>query len=643
MSAPVRVTAEWALWGKPPDARHDYTILECSAGRLGRDEFGQIITRFAPGTPMELPQVTASWFGTGENAHLGLAVQEWSGQQDGMGRDIAITRYFCVPYAQAARGPVSYEALGAAFDGYRLPANGPLTVEVPPLDPHVIAGRVDHAAVSAAALLLTDAPVCVVRGEEVPLLERLRFLDAVAALLPYGLRARLTASTWTDSSVRHRIKLSFAKHAKDGAYTVVWGAPEITAHRHDVVGRYLAALGEGSYEEIVGRLARMTRPLSFKQAEEIPGLLGASAGPTVMMSPWGFSSEFKVIDLLNACADCLEDREYEGLDGVLDQLRRAGTRRFTDEEQCEHRALIRNRGLLAEWPGMSPGLRRSLYELVLAAGCGPELTLDGLEWIIEGTGPPISDLVDAMLNIPPSTPAVTLKLLSYLNGERRAGRLQALGSADLVKAVAGEPVDPEIVEIAHGELVQRGSNGEDPEIAGALRGHGYLAAEVARAYPHDGDLRLRRLVQLLIAAYGPALGRKQFEEVVACPLGPHSAALIVAAASLYGPGAPSLLFSELLGRAGLSDATRREAAQRVTPPPAPPAPRRPFADAVRRWTGGRESPRPERPGHPDPPERSRPIGPGNPRKERMLPLPAMVGLSVVALVLVVVVVRFFLW
>ncbi|WP_248960070.1 hypothetical protein [Sphaerisporangium perillae] len=275
----VRVTAEWAVWGRRPGTRDGDEILAFSQGRFSRDDYGEIIARYATGAPVNLPQVTMSWVGGGASAHIGLAVQSWSGKRDGLGRDIAVIRYFCVPYAQLAGGPVSYEALYHALDGRTLPFDGPLTVEVPSLDAEPVAAAVDGTARSAAALLLTGAPVCVVNAEAVPLLNRLRFLDAVASLLPYGFRSRLTASTWTDSASRHRIRLSFARHAPQGAHSISWGEtapiskyPDIAQHYHETLVNCRDLTG------LVRRFARETEPQSMRTADlsHIPGLAGAA-------------------------------------------------------------------------------------------------------------------------------------------------------------------------------------------------------------------------------------------------------------------------------------------------------------------------------------------------------------------------------
>ncbi len=269
----VRVTAEWALWGKRPGTRDGDEILACSQGLFSRDDFGEIMSRYALGTLADLPQVTFSWVGGGLSAHLGMAVQEWSDQRDGLGRDIAVTRYCCVPYAQIAKGPVSYAELHRALGGRVLPVDGPLTVDVPPLDLESAAGAVDETVIGAAALLLTGAPVCVLNGENVPLADRLTFLDAVASLLPYGFRAKLTASTWTNSATRHRIRLSFARHAPAGAHSISWGRPARPSDGQDIAQRFYDTLTKrDKLSELVADFARRTEPKSMT-AEDLSGIL----------------------------------------------------------------------------------------------------------------------------------------------------------------------------------------------------------------------------------------------------------------------------------------------------------------------------------------------------------------------------------
>ncbi|MFC3982608.1 hypothetical protein [Streptosporangium jomthongense] len=566
----VRLAAEWALWGKLSDTRDDYNILACSRGRLGHDDFVKIVTRYAPGTPTDLPQVTVSWVGGIDTPYIGLAIQEWSDRRDRLGRPIADTRYFCVPYGQVADGPVSYEGLYDALVGRTLPVDGPLNVSVPVLDPRVIADRVDRTAMNAAALLLTDEQVCVLRGEAVSMRERLRFLDTVAALLPYGLRARLTVSTWTDSSAEHRIKLSFAKHTREGAYSVTWEADDAVAARRDIAGRYVELLDAFSPEEAVTRLARQTEPLSFKDAQQrVLTLLDEASRATALM-PVRWSSA-QVGEALKACADLLEQERYDELEARLGRLNAAAG--LLDGDRRLHRETIRVKRLLWEYPKLPKRLETFLYDTVLAVGYGPELTVEGVGRIQEELGGLSKTLVNAMLRMP-AEPGVVVRLLPLCSdNERKADVLRKLQTGDLVRAAAAEPFDPPIVQLVYRELVMRGGDAaEDPAIAPALREHGYLAAAIGAVHPDDGEIRFAWFKSLLVAAYGRSFGRAELEEVLRFPLPPESAGLVAAAVDLYGPGARNVVmsaFCEFLERARLSTKTLNRVVGQLLPPPEP--------------------------------------------------------------------------
>ncbi|MET8333658.1 hypothetical protein [Streptosporangium canum] len=264
---------EWALEGKRPGAHDDYELLDWSDDRLGPEVFEEIRSRHATGLSADLPQVTIAVAATREreqvSRHIVLAVQEWSGHRDATNRKIVYTRWFYVPYQKLAVHQVSYEALYRALAGLPVTPSRPLVVSVPESDPTALVPGPD--ARCAAALLLTGRPVCVVGADRVPMIERLRFLDTVAALLPYGMRTRLTAATWTSSTARHKIRLSFARHAPENAYEVRWGhGTEITWRD----GRANVCLGllarpDVRLADMLRGLAGLTDPLSFGP-EDLP-------------------------------------------------------------------------------------------------------------------------------------------------------------------------------------------------------------------------------------------------------------------------------------------------------------------------------------------------------------------------------------
>jgi hypothetical protein len=236
MTGLVTLRAGWALWGKRPGGREDYSVLGCSPGPFRRAEFEAIITQFTVGSPdvtavgaAALPWVTVSWVGVDDDPHLGISVTSHTGQVDGFGRPVTQKAYFCVPYAQLARTPVGYcdlydavarqaPALGAA--------DGPMIeLGVPALSGDRLADMVRRAGeqtVTAAAALLLSGPVSVVQAEGTSLRDRLEFIDAAASLLPYGYRVRFSGSTWSDTGTKHRVRLVFAARPRDDAAAVPW-------------------------------------------------------------------------------------------------------------------------------------------------------------------------------------------------------------------------------------------------------------------------------------------------------------------------------------------------------------------------------------------------------------------------------------
>jgi hypothetical protein len=232
----VKLRAGWALWGKQPGARQDYSVLGCSPGPFSPAEFEAIITRFAVGSPdvtvtgaAALPWVTVSWVGVDEDPHLGISVTDNTGQVDGFGRPTTQKAYFCVPYAQLARTPAGYcdlyDAVAAQVPALRAGDGPMIELTIPALSSDRLADAVRRAGeqtVMSTAALMLSGPVSVVQAEGTSLRDRLEFIDAVTSLLPYGYRVRFAGATWSDSRTKHRARLAFAARPPEGAAVVAW-------------------------------------------------------------------------------------------------------------------------------------------------------------------------------------------------------------------------------------------------------------------------------------------------------------------------------------------------------------------------------------------------------------------------------------
>ncbi|OAA29618.1 hypothetical protein UG55_1001123 [Frankia sp. EI5c] len=267
------LVAGWALMGKERGGYTDYVVLRSNEAYFSRSAYQSILHRYSPGTPPPaqrpnlpgaLPWVTVSYAPRGRDGAdtmFGIAERTWSDEVDASGRRVARTLLLCVPFSALAAAPVSYLGLHAALSGPEIrratTADDPrdtedagggggdgdggnerdgLPVAVSRLDP---AGIGDYLARGGERLFLLAAETAalVLAGrvailgaptpgpDEPPAQARLRFLDAVAALLPYGHRARLTASTWAVSGAAHRIRLAFTDRPRPGDLVMRWRDP----------------------------------------------------------------------------------------------------------------------------------------------------------------------------------------------------------------------------------------------------------------------------------------------------------------------------------------------------------------------------------------------------------------------------------
>ena len=216
----VSLTAEWARWGMHPSERGGYHLLACSEGRIRQRNFEEILDRFNPGNLDDLPQVTISYVPPIEGSrYLGMAIHEAEASgADRLGRDVMVTRYFCVPYREAATAAVSHLAMYETFRGIQPPEDdrSVLAVELAASAAGVPADV--KRALPVAGLLLTGNPVCIVGAEATEMTERLAFIDTVMSLLPYGMRAEMAASTWTRGTYRgHKFRLFFSEAPRRSA------------------------------------------------------------------------------------------------------------------------------------------------------------------------------------------------------------------------------------------------------------------------------------------------------------------------------------------------------------------------------------------------------------------------------------------
>ncbi len=273
----VRAEVGWAL-----RASHDeYTVLSSGGPVPGSGDLAGVLSGLTSGAGREdVPsRVTFGGVHDGHQYHLGLVIQEWSREIDADGRPLSVSRYFALPYPVLSGGRATYLGLYHALRATELPESGG-TVRIEPsgapAEEQVLAlERFGFGRVAPVAALLLDGSVTVTNADELPLDERLAFFDAVATLLPYGIRTWLTASTRHDDG-GERIALAFSQQCRPGTVEADWRAPCLppgSAHAAEYLKRLFEAAEKYPLTELVTYLASQAEPLAGQDPAEAVRIL----------------------------------------------------------------------------------------------------------------------------------------------------------------------------------------------------------------------------------------------------------------------------------------------------------------------------------------------------------------------------------
>lgn len=250
-----RLTAHWAVLGKHPGQTMGYEVLRSS---LADDRASSYLWRAsATGAPSGRdPEGELPWrvFLGSTNTHPEpvCAVVEtlWDGATDGTGAPSYTWRLTLFPWAEAGRPALTWSGIDRALpSGPALPDDAvPVTVCVAPTPPAELALLIDQLgfewAAGVAALLLSDGQVAITPrpGKRLPgVSDRVRVLDAVCSLLPYGCRAWLSAATWTGQA-QHDLRLFFASAARTGQITAELGGSPPREPQDEDAQAYLRGL-----------------------------------------------------------------------------------------------------------------------------------------------------------------------------------------------------------------------------------------------------------------------------------------------------------------------------------------------------------------------------------------------------------------
>jgi hypothetical protein len=564
----AEVPVEWAVWGKEPGGTK-YKILRCSDGALGADDFAAIMTRYAAGTPEYEREVTFSRFGSGPDAHLGVSIQDRTPDVDWVNRPALTARYYAVPFEHLKQVPVSYEGMYEHFAEHR-PDGGTFGTSLPALVPGLIAKRVTTHAMRTCALLLTNRRVCVVGAQYVPMIERLRYIDTVAALLPYGMRPQFTASTWTSSTADHKFRLYFARGSRADVYTVDWERESEFPADATGASWYFSLLSRrrspSELTGIVERLAQATAEMAFDRpdllaiASIVEGgqkAITPSQEPATPGDARAQQVPQSVGSTLTALADALDRQDGTVLADCVQRLRNADG--ISDEDRIRHRETIRERGLLARGRPVPAGMETPLYSVLLEIAFGRPPEAADLPLIHQFAGPLHEPLRRVLQD---ASPSLRLVIGEGLGRDALRAAMEQLSTAELVSLPARWELRPKTVEAICTHLC---THRRGDQLRVALRDHALLAPALEAAFKGNPQQQYEILVTLLQAAYGPRLDAHDVAEIaqVLHWFVPLQGIWQAACALMYGEGAFEVLaeFSveTPVGRSGLSRKIKDEA------------------------------------------------------------------------------------
>lgn len=279
----VPLPARWAVLGKQPGRSMGYEVLD---GSLPGDRAQRYLWSATTGTPDGrdpaggLPWRVFLSTADGEDRPVCAVVDTtWDGSKDGTSRPSYTWRLLLAEWQPASLAGVTWTSLGRAAAQADPVPGADLTLRAERTPAAELAATVDRLgfdwAAGIAALLLDGRHLVITapRGGTLPDLdERVRILDAVCALLPYGCRTWLSGATWAGKT-EHGLRLVFASSARTGQLETPLRTGRPPAPSGDTARTYLAELTRvrakyDSTTDVVAHLLAATAPVPLREGAD---------------------------------------------------------------------------------------------------------------------------------------------------------------------------------------------------------------------------------------------------------------------------------------------------------------------------------------------------------------------------------------
>lgn len=310
----MSTTIHWAIKTKTPQDTKDYRVLAASGGLFSETEFSQMFNHAQVGNiPERLSEFDpqSPWFTfdphvKGRDIYYIVTRHSWLQYTDYKGRSVGAVLCICIPFVDFAQSFSSMTAVSKVYEivdylclrpALEQIAKGIVSFNYQPIEPDSIINQGTHFVdwdkhefyLSVASMLLRN-PVGLVTSGNVNKLswqERVTILDTVLNLLPLGAKADCAVGTWTQSGVRHNMRLSFCSVPNENQQRIVMDQ-KISVELEkadDFAGEYYRSLRAlikypNDLERVTKLLAKHTSPLRFSHPDAILNALYSLDGNT---------------------------------------------------------------------------------------------------------------------------------------------------------------------------------------------------------------------------------------------------------------------------------------------------------------------------------------------------------------------------
>lgn len=279
----VPLPADWAVLGKQPGRGMGYEVLD---GSLPGNRAQRYLWSATTGTPdVRDPAGSLPWrvflsTADGEDRPVCAVVDTtWDGSKDATGTPSYTWRLLLAEWQPASRAGVTWTSLDRAAARAETHPGAEAVLHAERTPAAELAATVDRLgfewAAAMAALLLDGRHLVITapRGGTLPDIdERVRVLDAICALLPYGCRTWLSGATWAGKT-EHALRLVFAGSARTGQTETPLATGRPPAPGSDTARVYLAELARvrakrESTADVIAHLLAATAPVPLREGAD---------------------------------------------------------------------------------------------------------------------------------------------------------------------------------------------------------------------------------------------------------------------------------------------------------------------------------------------------------------------------------------